>query len=104
MNIIYRSSTPTFDFYLPIKVTEIDKLQITMAQDGVIKLQKAKGDCTLSNQKVSLVLTRDETLGFKEGQLDIQIIVVSGDKQIPSKLMFVEVKEILSNGIVEVGA
>ena len=79
---MFRATTPTHTFTLPIDTSRLSKILITYAQNGNIVLEKTEADCTLEGCNVSLTLTQEETLLFTtedDARISIQIRVLTAD-------------------------
>lgn len=64
---MYRGTTPTLTFRLPIDTGSITALSLAVAQGGVVKIEKALADMTLEGKPVSCTLTEEETLSLSAG-------------------------------------
>lgn len=101
--MMIRGTTPTFTFNLPCAVNMIQNLYITFEdKEGEIVLEKALADCTASESSVSVTLSQEETLRFKERtqiRLQVRALTTEGDA-VASKIHKISVKEILKEGVI----
>lgn len=96
---MYRGTTPTFSFELPIQASTLTKLSITFRQPGGESIEKTLSDVTRSGQTVTVTLTEAETLSLKAARtLDIQLRAGVGDARLASQVWTVPVKQILKDG------
>ena len=61
---MYRGTTPTLTFRLPIDTGSITVLSLAVAQAGQVKIEKALSDVQLDGNVVSCRLTEAETLSL----------------------------------------
>ena len=97
---MYRGTTPTFSFVLPIACNQITALNICFAQQEQVVLEKTLADCTVSENTVSVRLTEEETLAFdsKKGMVEVQLRVGCGGIKLASKIIRISVERILKEG------
>ncbi len=97
-----RGSTPTHIFHLSLDADLIHKVRILYAQDGVCVLKKEDVDCVKDGQTITVKLTQEDTLTFKEGKVEIQLRVLTptGDS-ISSRIHVVDVHRLLENEVFE---
>ena len=95
-----RGSTPTHTFRLKLDPELIHKVRVLYSQDDVLVLKKEDADCIKDGQTVTVKLTQEDTLTFKEGKVEIQlrILTPTGDS-IPSKIYTVHVSKLLENEV-----
>lgn len=82
---MFRATTPTHTFTLPIDTSRLSKILITYAQNENIVLEKTEADCTLDGSNVILTLTQEETLLFtteEDARVLIQIRVLTTDGKV----------------------
>lgn len=97
---MYRGTTPTLTFRLPIDTGSITALSLAVAQGGVVKIEKALADMTLEGKTVSCTLT-EETLSLSAGagrEAQVQLRVGVGGQRMASQVFMVPVKRILRDG------
>lgn len=97
---MYRVTTPTHTFTLPIDTSECAVIQITYKQ-GEKTLVKEYNDgtlpagMTLDEKNVILNLTQMETRGFKVGTVDVQVrALTNGGKAYASQHFNVSVNRV----------
>lgn len=59
-----RGTTPTHIFKLPFTTEYVSKVKIAYKQDTAVVLRKNTEDCKLEDDRVSVTLTREESLLF----------------------------------------
>lgn len=61
MNVIYRGSTPTHAFSIPVTAAELKAVRVTYRQSDGLIIEKTKGDCTFEDGYLYVKLTQEET-------------------------------------------
>jgi len=97
--MIYRGTTPTYNFTLPFDTEEITKFNLTFVQRGVIVLEKGKNDVLMDGRTVGYLMSEAETLTLKRGQLKIQLRVGFTNKRMVSQVITDYVEDILKDGV-----
>lgn len=94
---MYRGTTPTFTFNLPIKANTITKLSVAFRQAASpVFFEKGLDDCTVSENAISCTLTEEETLKLIAGcQLQIQLRIGVEEARMASQIFTVSVERIL---------
>lgn len=98
---MYRGTTPTLTFRLPIDTGSITVLSLAVAQAGQCKIEKALSDVQLDGNVVSCTLTEAETLSLTAGRgidAKIQLRVGVGGQRMASQVFEVPVERILRDG------
>ena len=97
---MYRGTTPTFSFSLPMDSSTITALNLCFAQQNTIVLEKTLADCTREGNTLHVRLTEQETLLFdaRKGMVEMQLRVGCGETKMASNIMQVSVKKILKDG------
>lgn len=96
---MYRGTTPTFIFNLPIKADSITELMVTFRQPGAKCIEKTLNDTTRFDQTVSVTLTETETLELKANRpTEIQLRAGVGESRMASQIFTVSVGRILKDG------
>ena len=98
---MYRGTTPTLTFRLPIDTGSITVLSLAVAQAGQVKIEKALSDVQLDGNVVSCTLTEAETLSLTAGRCNdvkIQLRVGVGGQRMASQVFEVPVERILRDG------
>ena len=100
---MYRGTTPTITFHLPIDGSSITALNLSFAQKGEIVLEKALSDCTAEGNTLRVTLTEQETLLFdaRNGLVEMQLRVGCGEVRMASNIMRVSIEKILKDGCLE---
>ena len=98
-----RGSTPTYTFELNIIPEGLTDLNMSFAQNGVIKLEKSLEDVEIQENRLTIELTEDETLLFetndmKSAYVDVQVKFGFGTKRAISDITQIIVKPILKEG------
>lgn len=97
-----RGTTPTHTFNLSLDADLIHKVRVLYAQDGKCVLKKENDACTKDGCKVSVKLTQEETLLFNEGNVEMQLRVLTptGDS-FSSRIHVVSVDRLLEDEVFE---
>ena len=99
---MYRGTTPTLTFQLPIDTGSITVLSVAVAQAGQVKIEKTLPDVHLDGNVVSCTLTEAETLSLTAGtggiDAKIQLRVGVGAQRMASQVFTVPVERILRDG------
>lgn len=98
---MYRGTTPTLRFTLPIDTAEITQLSIAFKQAGVVVFEKTMEDVSLSGDTVVCTLSEEETLSLRGGTvypLRIQLRVGAGGARLASQVFEIPVEQILRDG------
>lgn len=93
--MITRSTTPTIELSVPVATSTITKLSLVFVQDNNVVLKKALSDVVLGDHKVSVTLTQEETLVFKQGNMAIRLKFKTTDgKVLASEKILTSVEDI----------
>ena len=98
---MYRGTTPTLTFRLPIDTGSITMLSVAVAQGGHVKIEKTLSDVHLDGNVISCTLTEAETLSLTAGtniEAKIQLRVGVGEQRMASQIFTVPVERILRDG------
>ena len=98
---MYRGTTPTLTFQLPIDTGSITVPSIAVAQGRQVKIEKTLSDVHLDGNVISCTLTEDETLSLTAGasvEAKIQLRVGVGEQRMASQIFTVPVERILRDG------
>lgn len=98
---MYRGTTPTFTFMLPIDASSITTAVISFRQAGSVNIDKKLADCTVSENALTVSLTEEETLSLRAKTvqpLEIQLRVGVGAARMASQIFSVPVERILKDG------
>lgn len=81
--VVIRGTTPEHSFDLPYDKQLIKDLRITYGQNNKEIFTKTIQECVVSDKKVSILLTQEETLLFKaEKPLNIEIRIKLADQKV----------------------
>ena len=97
-----RGTTPTHEFTTDIDLSTADKIYITYKQGGVVKLEKALPDITVTPTKLIVTLTQEETLSFsinKGVEIQIRALLIGGEA-IASNVITTTAQKILKEGVI----
>lgn len=98
---MYRGTTPTFIFKLPIAADTLTIASIAFCQSGRDMIVKTLSDCNIDGNTLSVTLTEEETLGLKAWSacpLEIQIRAGVEEARMASQIFTVPVERILKDG------
>ena len=98
---MYRGTTPTLTFRLPIDTGSITVLSVAVAQGRQVKIEKTLSDVHLDGNVISCTLTEDETLSLTAGasvEAKIQLRVGVGEQRMACQIFTVPVERILRDG------
>lgn len=94
-----RGTTPINKFTTDTDLSNADKIYITYKQNGKTKVEKTKEDITFGEGFLQVKLSQEETLGFSERSVDIQIRAKFLDgTAIASNIINTSVSKILKEG------
>lgn len=83
---MYRASTPTHRFRIPIAPENIAKILLTYTQNDKIVLEKTEADLTNEGHVWSLTLTQEETNLFASDYAQVQVRYLGTDgRSFPSR-------------------
>lgn len=96
-----KGTTPTHTFILPFDVANIKQCKVTYAQNDSEVLSKNAVDCTLTENKIIVELTQEDTLKFDASQnVQIQLrVLTQEDKALASKIAVRPVYKVLNNEV-----
>lgn len=99
---MYRGTTPTLKFDLPLDTSLMSCLFITVSQMGKTVLEKGMGDCKCDGKTVICKLTQEDTLKLDancRAEFQVRVKTVSGDA-FASRVMQKNVDDILKDGVI----
>lgn len=97
---MYRASTPTHCFGIPIDAEAIQDIKLTYAQDGFPVLNKTMNDLTLEDGRWKITLTQEETNLFKGSFATAQLrVLTKGGQCYPSEPMRLFVHDVLDDEV-----
>lgn len=96
-----RATTPTHKFTLPFNYTQyVKKILITYSQKGNIVLEKNENDVQIDGNIVSYKLTQEETKLFSNGDVRVQVRVLTIDNDaLASKEQTVHIDNVLNDEV-----
>lgn len=96
---MYRGTTPTLAFTLPIEAATITALNIALAQCGRVVVSRDLDGVETDGRKITMTLTEEETLQLHSGcDLAIQLRIGVDDTRMASQIFTVPVERILQEG------
>lgn len=100
---MFRGSTPTHVFNLPMPADDIKALRLTYVQGGKTILDKSETDVKMDGSTITLRLTQEETLAFgATAPVNIQLkVLLHSGAVLPSQIFRVHVAEILNEEVLE---
>lgn len=105
--MLYRGTTPTITFNITsdIDYAEIAEIWITFKSTSVERnYVYTDGEVIVDeeNHQFSIEMTQNDTLQFPKGMMEVQIrLLMSNGKSYASKIMTIQIKNILKGGIIE---
>lgn len=97
---MYRGTTPTLTFTLPIEAATITALNIALAQCGRVVVSRDLDGVETDGRKITMTLTEEETLRlYADTELQIQVRVGVGAARMASQVFTVPVEKILKDGM-----
>ena len=98
---ILRGTTPTNYFNVDLDLTEAASIYITYAQNDDVVFEKEKSDITITPERLSVMLTQEDTLKLDEGEVLIQIRArLSDGTAVASNIVKTTAGRILKDGVV----
>ena len=95
-----RGTTPTHIFKTDMDISEATEIYITYKQDDIV-IEKTIEDCTVTPEEITVKLSQEETLAFKQSGYvaDVQIRAkFPNGTAVASNIMTIEVSKILKDG------
>lgn len=99
---IQRGSTPVHIFQTSVDLREAEVIYITYQQAGRTIIEKDKSDCQVSEDKIEVTLSQEETLQLKHSYgVSIQVRARFNDgTAIVSNIIHTDVGTLLKNGVI----
>lgn len=96
-----RATTPTHRFTLPFNYAQyVKKILITYSQRGEIVLEKHENDVQIDGNIVSYKLTQEETKLFSNGDVRIQVRVLTlNNEALASEKYSVHIDNVLNDEV-----
>lgn len=97
-----RGTTPTLIFTFPFEVDSIQKMWLTFSQNDKEVFTIDKDRCELSERKVTVTLTQEQTLQLiNNAQVEIQFRVLTyNSTALASNILKLPVQRILKGGVI----
>ena len=96
-----RGTTPTHTFSTDISLVGAEVLFVTYKQLTKTVLEKTVRDVTIKEDSVEVTLTQQETLRFKEGDVEMQIRARMPDESAwVSNIMHTTTEKLLKGGVI----
>lgn len=101
-----RGTTPTLTFNIPFETSIIKSCYVTIEQHPIrapkIIIEKSMHELTVSGRTISLMLTQENTLSFKEGYgILVQLRVLTNEgKALASDIYKISCEDILKDGVI----
>ena len=96
---MYRGTTPTLTFTLPIEAASVTALNIALAQCRRVVISRSLEDVEADGNEIRITLTEAETLALHDGcDLSIQLRVGVDETRMASQILKVPVDRILQEG------
>lgn len=74
-----QGTTPTIQITVNnIDLADMERIYVVFEQNGIL-LKKSKTDLKIKNNVISVLLTQEETLSFKNGNCNIQLRMITYD-------------------------
>ena len=81
---IRRGTTPSHAFRIGIDTETLDKIEITYAQRGDVKITKTEDDAVISENRIAVSLTQEETFRLScDVPVSIHVRVKRSDGYVP---------------------
>ena len=96
-----RGTTPTNTFTVDVDLRQATAMYVTYKQGGTVLLEKTLEDITVSEDKIEVELSQEDTLAFKNGTVQIQIRAKFVDgSALASNIITVNMNAILKDGVI----
>ena len=85
---MYKGTTPTYTLTLPeeVDLTDATSVRVTFAnRRGVILTEKTGTDLVIDRNVIQVFLSQEETLGFPEGTVSIQVNWLYSDQGVQKR-------------------
>lgn len=99
--IMRQGTTPTIQITInDIDLNEMQNIYVVFEQNGYI-LKKESSDLDISGNVISVLLSQEETLNFKEGTCNIQLrMITKGGVAIASPIKTTKVYRVLNKEVI----
>lgn len=99
--MLYRGTTPTIGVEVPdIDATDVADVWFTI-ECGDVEITKTKHDLTMSGNVFAVTLSQEETLSFKDNNINIQLRIKLNDgKAVATNIIRTTKGDILKDGVI----
>jgi len=95
-----RGSTPKNTFKVDLDLTEA-VVFVSYEQDGQVIVEKTGEDLTITPNEITCILTQEDTLAFRPGEVNIQLRYVMTDGTADaSNIIRAQVESIIKDGVI----
>ena len=97
-----RGTTPLLEFVIPFDTSLLAEAFVTMAQNGVVVVEKKLSECERTAKKLSVRLSQEETLKLKQSiitEIQIRAKTLSGEV-VASNIFMERTDRILKDGVI----
>lgn len=97
-----RGTTPTLEFIIPFDTGQLAEAFVTLSQNEVVVIDKALEECQCDANKLSVLLTQEETLKLQcdcMTEIQIRAKTLEGEA-IASQIIKVNTERILKDGVI----
>lgn len=97
-----KGTTPTLEFELPFEASLVKNAYVTLAQKGVIVINKPLKECDHDSNVIQVKLTQEDTIRLSElDTVEIQIrVLTTYDEALASEIWTTTAERILYEGII----
>ena len=100
---MYRGTTPSLIFNLPIDPTTLTQAWITISQNNNVVINKTLAECQIQDTSIICSLSQQDTLLLQkriDAQVQLRVLTEGGDA-LASPIYSVKVQDILKDGVIE---
>ncbi len=98
---MFRGTTPNNIFEVDIDCTDAEEIYITYSQFQQVIIEKTIEDVTVTAETITVLLTQEDTLLFRPGEVEIQIRVKYPDgKAMACDIIKTTAKRVLKEGVI----
>lgn len=100
--MIVRGTTPKIEFDLPYEESELEEVELTIAQKRAILFKKYKKDLSFDGKKASIRLSQEETLEIEKNlALQFQVRIKTADGIVrASEIESISPYDLLANEVI----
>jgi len=101
---MYRATTPTHTFTLPVNPADCEEIQVTYRQGNTTLVFQMENHIlppgmSIDRNNVDITLTQEQTLMFNKGKAQVQVRVLAGGKALASQIINVSVFDVINEEI-----